>query len=38
MINTAEFLVINNNNTRTKFALAGRTVGEVGSIRSIESK
>lgn len=38
MMEAAEFLLINNNNTRTKFALAGRSVDEIGDIRFIESK
>ncbi len=38
MTDTAEFLLINNNNTRTKFALADRFTGGVGQIRSIVSK
>ena len=38
MMDEAEFLLINNNNTRTKFALAGRSPGEPGEIRSIASK
>ncbi len=38
MMEAAEFLLINNNNTRTKFALAGRSTDEIGDIRFIESK
>ena len=38
MINAAEYLLINNNNTRTKFSLAGKRVGELGETRSIASK
>ncbi len=38
MMEASEFLLINNNNTRTKFAMAGRRVSSIGNIRSIQSK
>jgi type III pantothenate kinase len=38
MMDKAEFLLINNNNTRTKFSLAGCSGCDPGDIRSIASK